>query len=485
MILEIINELWQNKKVRYAFLFVLVLVLAVYIFSILFKTTFTQHYVTKTELDNSKSYSYLDGSKILAYNGLTFYKVDLASENKISTLSGGQKLPTPEAIFWAGEKGALMTFKSSFTYTLVEEELKKVGKKVDLETRNYVWYFDFASSKLSLVSERNIYSKVAAFSKKDNGFYLATEGSKGDSKNTPILFYDLSTAKTVVEETGYGEVLRMFVCKEEGGVCIVSRDKNSLGKQVVQRIDRNGQKNTVYEVDGQVFGSSNPNYLLVAKTPPDDIEKKKNERDEGGVFQGAATLVNLSTSKETGLNFETEGSSLIGNIPSEGNFYVIDTMLASTKGKKDIETATYTSGRINDKSIKIGVNNLLAADSSNWVEGVINVPSYGENGLTLLVDYNGFSIVVSPDKGISPIPLSKTEDIKKLVGNCIKSSGLSDYQFFEDSKTFRILAIESPAWRQQINSFTDCINSSGDSAMYGYNYQISLRDARNGRLISD
>lgn len=484
MILEILSELWQNKKVRYAFFATLLIILLAFVFSLLNRKSYTQHYVTKTNLKQSENFSYLDGSKILAYNGLAFYQIDLSQDNKISTLSDGQKLPTPEKVFWASDKGALMTFKSSFTYTLVEDELAKLGKKLDSVSRNYVWYYDFASGKLSLVSEDPLRAKLAAFSKKENGFYLTVEQSKGDFTKMPVLFYDLNKTVTVTDSIGYGEALNMFICPSDvgGNVCVTSRNEESVGKQIVQRIDRNGQKKTVYETEGQIFESSNPNYLLASK-----VEAKEREEDpvEGDVFQGNATLVNLATNEETDLDFQTTGSSLIGNIPDDGSFYVIDTTLASTKLNKKDGSATYTSGTINDKSVKFGSNTLLSADSTTWEGGVINLFSYGDSGRTLVADFDGSSVVVSPDQGINPIPIVGTEDVKKLVGNCVKTAGLSDFQYFEDSSTFRLLLVESPTWHQQLNGFTDCVNSPSSKAMYGFNYQISLRDSSNGRLISD
>ncbi len=41
---------------------------------------------------STTSFSYISGSELYAYNGLSFYKINLAESNNITVLSSGQKL---------------------------------------------------------------------------------------------------------------------------------------------------------------------------------------------------------------------------------------------------------------------------------------------------------------------------------------------------------------------------------------------------------
>src|SRR4030095_11853492 len=171
MIPELIQQLRDSGKLKWVALAAVLIPVFIIVAILLSKQAFTEHSVVETTLNADRNFSYLSGTNMYAYNGAAFYKIALDSNNAVSILYSGTKLPTPGAIYWANERGALLNFKESFTLTRVEQELHATNIGVSESQQDDTWYLDFSSGSLQRVNDLPVEPNLVVYSEKDKGFY--------------------------------------------------------------------------------------------------------------------------------------------------------------------------------------------------------------------------------------------------------------------------------------------------------------------------
>ncbi len=155
---------------KWAVVAVAILLLTVLAITLWPRTEYREYKLDKTALKATQHFAQLDGSDLYSFNGLGFYKTDTRS-GEVSMLRGGLRLPEPDRIYWADDKGALMTFQHSFSLTAVDNALRAQGLRLNAETEGYSWYVDFATGQLQLASTTKVRADQALYSQAESGFF--------------------------------------------------------------------------------------------------------------------------------------------------------------------------------------------------------------------------------------------------------------------------------------------------------------------------
>ncbi len=221
--------------------------------------------VTSTDLIPAAYFSTIQGNDLYSYNGLAFYKVNLDNSNNVTILRSGLKLPTPASITWAGSNGALLTFKQSFSNTIVSNALRASGLSLDKLTQAYVWYLDFGSGKLTLVNKIPVQSGKPYYDEAAKGIYYVSRTER--IFKLTLHFFNIQTSKDelAVPDLDSAGIESLSKCSPDFKLCFIARDRSNATESSRQlyAIDSNNRKISVYDPKGgRIFATSKPDLYI-------------------------------------------------------------------------------------------------------------------------------------------------------------------------------------------------------------------------------
>lgn len=444
--------------------------------------------VSTTPLNTDRNFSHMTGSDIYSYNGMAFYKINLAKNNEVAVLSEGLKLPTPKNVFWADSRGALVSFDESFILTEVEKALAARGQVVDEITSTYTWYLDFSSSTLSLVSEEPLLTAV--FSARDNGFYYIPdythiETDSYAAPNTPLHFYNINTKadETVSEDLEVVDITHIGNCSDASmKVCIIASDKDNIAKLKLIGINSQNQTVPLIELDeGKLVATNSPDLYVTAT--PSESDKPATSGSADGEREIAFTnmrveLRNIKTKTATSLPFTIDEEDIFPYIVSDKDFYVLSTRVANEN-----QANVFINGAPSTIGIASSTESPLTfSDGKLYNTGIAGIVGYGDNGTSLLDTNSGMQLLFSPSAQSKTVDSLSKKSVEDIVNKCATGAAID---YFDEEKQFRVLFTDNDAFKQTVATFSDCVTKADTRALVGYNFAFGARDPGSGRITTD
>lgn len=498
MIDDIILYFQNNKRARNLVITITALLLA--FLAIVFLVSnkhFKQYSLTNANIKLSDNYGFLEGDNIYSYNGLSFYRVKVNSKDEPEVLSTGLRLPEVDTLHWADNKGAMLTFKSSPYGTVIEDKLKSLNEKLSLNTNKYVWYLDFSTSELSLVSKDPLYLDLAHYSSKLNKLFYIAENTdpeqKGEVSGYPIKAFDISslTSSDVSYPLGLTGLSNLSDCPEgKGNVCIIGRDINNTTEQTVFAVDDSNNKTKLLSSETPILPTNRSDIYITVKKDP----KKSSSKDEIDAYsqKGEAVAHSLldNSSGPLGFDISTEGFVLTFN--SDNTFYSLDNIFTDQKYGSDKNQVgqpyIYKSGDFNSNKLSQKSKNYIAnIGNEDFKLKIISSSGQNENGVSLLNSYDGKQLVFSNLESFEGTSLeTKSEnEAKNSIKECLSNLTGSSYQYFSDSKKFKVYFNEGDSLNNDIQKFSDCMKIKYPKVQHGYNFYLGTTDPQSGRITSN
>lgn len=476
----------QNKGKSKKQLTWLAIVLGIFalIFILWPRKGFQQYEIKATSLNSSLNFAKLTPENTLYYyNGASFISKNITSGEE-TILSSGSRLPVPDKLFWADSKGALMTFKDSYYYTKVQDELTNMGKKIDKSTKKYTWYLDFSSGRIFLAHVLPLDAESAYYSAKDSKFYFMDSAPVLEEGPNLLAFdtnsFKSSIASSALDITGFKSLEGCPTSLNNSLVCIIALDRGDPKNENLYSINQDSSLTKVFESSGLLLPTSQPEkYLSVLEEPDNKDEEPIGEEAEGGGFHGPAALIDVIDKSTQKLGFEISGAGSAISLGSDGTFYVLDNFISGKVVKKKTPYY-YRSGVLSRDSAKS--KQYDAKMDGNVFESLfINESGYGQDGLTLMNDFDGDQLLFAK-KGSPGLILSDKSKVQIQVESCSKNITSSSVQYFGDTKTFRLYFDNTQQRDTNIARFADCLNKS---SFFGYNISYYITAPGSGKIISD
>jgi len=441
------------------------------------KEKFEQAWLHNTNFTSGQSTLYLNGSTLYSYNGLAFFSVNTQNRT-IRTLSTGYKLPTPDKVYWANDKGALLTFKWSFYDSRIQTELQKRGLPLDPNTtEKYTWYLDFATNKFKLVTTKPVGTDLAYFSAKDNGFYYIVTG------DAPALhFYNIGTLtdSNLVAKLNTTDMTSLSVCGNKK-ICFIARDISVPGNQRLYGVDQNNILVHLYNSRGHLFATNQPNRYV---TLVNSASNQATSEDDTGYSNEPASLYNVADGSTRKLGF-TVSAPISLHFRTDDEFYVFNDSLTTSYNGKDGVPA-YQVGRLKGTlDAKTAILPLLTSDGKPFTGKLITTTSQSGNNQSLIFSTDQGPYLFSFDHTDKNLPTADPISASKTVDSCIKNAGLSDKDYYSDTSLYRIIFNDEPGFEKKITAFSTCLVDASNPPLIGYNYSFLGTDSKSGKIVTD
>lgn len=461
-----------------AALFVLFAIIMIAIF--LLRPHDKEYTLTKTDLKSQQNFGHLSGNDLYSFNGLAFTKTDIQT-NKTTVLSSGQRLPIPSAIYWAGSKGALLNFSSSFAFTPVESALNAMGEQLSYNGNDYTWYLDFSSNKLSLVSKSPLVASLATYSSRDEGFYYVPDIRDQDGTSTSLHFFDIAAVKdkTVAKDLLLTDTTALQPGKNEKSVYIIARDLADTKKKKLYSIDQTGKKTLVTEGD-KIFLTNTPDAFVITKADDTPVASGEEE-DESEVPDEPAYLYKVSDKSLTPLQFTAGAANMQLYIADDSQFFAVKGNSSNADGE-----AVYYSGKINGTSATATAYPYQYDDRTKLAASQITkINGYSDDGHMLVTTLDDQQLLFGNALPDSSVATSKTlQDATKIVDACV-SQGAQSEQYFNATRAFQISLTADGNFTKNIARFSKCIVEKDSAVLLPYSFQFVGLDPVNGRISTD
>lgn len=433
-----------------------------------------------TDLESTRNFNTIQADDMYGYNGMAFYKVNLKDGSNLIVLRSGLKLPQPSNIIWAGPTGAFMTFSGSFSGSQLT---KTIGYLVDESERQYVWYLDFATGSLKLVSKTPMVGNTAYYSSTDKGFYYVTRPSATASNSAvPLLFYSIGSDQNIqiVEDLAIDTLQEFTECANNEKVCFIGQEKSTGGNDEHQddklfSISSSNKKSMLLESEGRLFDTNNPDlYISISQTTNNSAN-----------IAAQARLHNLSDKSVKDLGFE--GSlqlSLSATVTPDSNFFTFSNEYVTEKnGKQD--GSSYRAGVIPQEGAgKSELFKLTRIDEQPFISGITNAISNRDGTYTIVTSTEDKQFLFSKEQSVPEFTAQDRQTVEAAVKSCL-ASGALNYQYFDTGRQFRIELTYDENFNRNIGQVSNCLIQKGGSVIIGYNYSFVGVDPTNGRLSTD
>lgn len=484
------------KFIKWAAIIIPIVLIVLAIIYFATRPSYVEFNVSTTDLESRNDFGYVHGTDLYAYNGMVFYKQNVTNGD-ITVLSEGQRLPKPEDVYWANDKGALMKFSGSYALTAVEDHFNVPEDTILLpqDVENYTWYYDFATGDLNYVTRASVIPETAYYSEQDGGMYFIGNDGVGPTTQTPLYFYDTNSQKLTQMsfDLNVTDMTHVGACPSEmKGVCFTARDNDDTSKKRVYNVTRDSEKkNVLFESDGQLFPTNNPNYYLTAS-----YAQEEEAHSHGGSYDGPAgdvsdadasdetpvVLHNLTDDSSRTLDFTTGLAEPSFYFLGEDKFYVLHSNTADAK-----EKTIYRSGELTGDGSR-SEEFTLTSDGKPY-EGVVNtINSQGSDGITLATNLEDRQILFTQTgegmKTINVAAMPDAETAKRVVEGCMQREG-DKVDYYEDTEQFVLLTLADNNFQQRYAQYAQCIADENPKVFYGYRFQLAGYDPGNGRVSTD
>lgn len=435
--------------------------------------------LTSTQLHANQNFGRLDGNNLYAYNGLAFYATDVTT-GAVSVLNGGQRLPAVSDLYWAGSKGAFLDFSNSFSLTAVDQKLKALNLILNDNTKNYLWYFDFASGNLTPVSTRPIQSGAASFDKNTGTFYYV---SSPDGSTSALYAFNINSSanKTLVSNLKMSSVSSVTPCDAADGVCVIGNLFDNPDSQHLFGVGQDGSMNDLYDSKGALYATNNGHVFVAMPREQKKPSPTSSEDVEYGPTD--AFFYDTSTKKSSPLGIQLTGPEISTDLTDDGNFFMFDSSLnAADKDNNTRQSTNFIGGTYVNGKASVTQKSLSFASGAAY-NGYIT----GFNGIShdaaLMTALDNRQFLFSTNKYALP-DAQKPQDVQNIIAAC--QPGMPHKaQYFTENTTFRVFIMDDGNFANHVQDFSRCMLTGHTASLIGYNFEFSGVDPVNDRITTD
>lgn len=417
------------------------------------------------------SFAELVEEDIYSYNQIAFTKTNIASgETKV--LNSGSRLPGVDTLFWGSDTGAIITFsETGLTKSILTDELAARGLEVDDRTIEFVWYFDFKASKLSLVSEQPLLSDTVHFSPQENAFYLNVQRTRIANEEflppTILKFTPDTGNKETVKTLEAGEIVTTIDhCYDSTTTCYIA---NKDLKTAIVRVNDNTP--VVLTKEYELIQPTHDPSVFIGY-----IQSEANGTDTADETVGTSELIliNLLDKSEEAVPITvTTGSQPVVNM-SDGSFFVFTSSLES-----DSQTYHKIGKRL------IGGYTAIEDELTGVDEQIAPVrTSYGKDGASLVQDVEGGIYLITPRDSAVKLAKENQQSLQDIYRNCIDDS-VSVFEHYPDSKRVQVGIVFDQNFVVNQKKLADCIATTNPEVMIGQDFTIIGTNPLTGRYATN
>lgn len=429
---------------------------------------------------SASSYSAIQGDAVYSYSGMSFYKQDIQSGKDITVLNNGLRLPTIQKLYWGGDSGALLTFSDGgYIGSIVEQELSARNLEWNEDTDAYLWYLDFETSKLSLVSTFSPISEHVYYSAKTQSFYYVRDNGylpESDALNgTPLATYSVESLRETVLYDEPSNISTRFVgiCPNEE-ICFTQVGDEG---EALYTLRASKKVRLTTETFDTIIPTGNPAVFIGTKH--DDVSEEATGED--GILAATSYYIDLASKKtyKTGAVLKAT-KSLLANTSSDDSFYIVEPSPGSTGDVK-----YFTGGKNILGSFKAKQATFKDSEASEQTSRSIVGPiSQNSNGLTMFSDVNGATYLVTPEGYSFDIRAQDKNEVTQALKVCFDRY-VKDYDYSDELKQFKIGVTYDQSFQQTIKNFALCTSKTNPSSIVGYSFVFIGLSTSDGRYVTD
>jgi len=437
--------------------------------------------LTKTPFITENFTSFSNGT-LYNYNGAAFYSVNPKDPNDIRVLSTGLRLPAVERLYWADDKGALIVFSDTQTDgSLVEKELASRGKVFDSTTTRYIWYLDFKTNSLHLVSDVSIDSDNAYYSPSKQSFYFSTlpfhqtHGEDEEDHGPTLWIYSTvkRERKESVADIGSGIVRYIGPCPN-GEACVIQDEQS--GKQTLWAIV-SGKKKVIANTYNSVSSTGDPSIFLGEKN-----EKVGTAGDaEDTELQADLFVLNVQKNEEktTAVRVGVGVSPTASSYDNGKKLVLYDDSLLTNNKSTFRNIAPDIFGTLHSKQ---ETYNLTKRDSLS--EDITGVLSRSTEGVTVVGGSKGGVYLHSPSSYNYTSETYDEKTLKTVLKSCIDKY-TKYYEYAPEIRQATVGVVFDDNFASTIKKFSSCIASTDKKAFVGQNYIFIGLSPIDGRFVTN
>lgn len=452
------------------------------VFILLISPPYKSYSIYKTPHLTS-NFATIQGQSIYGYSGLSFYKSSINNPSEVTVLSSGFQLPVPKTLHWAGDEGVVLTFtEQGVTGSYLETELNSRGIKVDNQSLEFVWYFDFKSRTLRLIDEAGFASPAYYYSPTKHGFYYIKYGKpvleSHGYENAALTFYSTKSfsSQTVSEAVGNEEATTYIgLCKNAETVCLI---KDLNGKYSLYAVE-NGKQEKIGRTYDHLVATASPTVFI--GSVHENTESSEIAEDEllltSYYFVNAATGKDVKVSKNRLAN-----NSFIANSDDSGNFYIFE----PTPEDPD-DHISYLTGAINilktPNTKQVRFDNLANQNHTTSSIAAIDPVSMNSSGFMLFRDVDS-TYLIAPQGHKYTSSKQSSQKVEGSLQPCLKKyTQYHDYS--EELSQFKVGVVYDANYRNNIESFSKCITATNPGSQVGYDFIFVGLSPFDGRFVTN
>lgn len=471
----------QRKMLRNVIAGVVVVIVCIVIFLIMTTPNYKNFKLVKTPFSTG-SFSAIRGDSVYSYSGISFYKQNVHSADAVTVLESGLRLPTVSQLFWGGDNGVLLTFTSGgYIGSALDKELSSRNLSWDNETKDYLWYLDFKTSKLQLVSQYSLVSQTAHYSTSTESFYFVrNNGYLPDSDapdGLPLISYSTKThtETELLHNVGSASVQYVGPCKTEDDICFSIKE----GDTEVLYLARSAKKEKLINDAFNVLSpTDNPAVYIGIRY--DEISK--NNDNDGAILQATPYYISLDTGVTTKTNVKVGATeSILANSVGSDDFYLMEpTSLYSSAGLSYVVGGKDLLGSLKTKRQSMSTQP-NAEQTSNSIVGPI---SRSTDGISMFGDIEDNMYLVVPKDFTYSIKQQDDSAIEQKLKPCLKKY-TTHHDYTTELKQFKISISYDENFQQRIKDFASCIDKTDPAAYTGHEFVIVGVEPTSGRFVTD
>lgn len=422
----------------------------------------------------------IQGDHIYGYSGASFYKADIDTQNEVTILSSGLRLPTIESSHWIGDEGIVLTFTDGGVIrSAVEEALTARGERWGDITRSYAWFLDFKTNQLHLVNQYGIIGDSVSYSNERQGFYYVgysdTISEEEQEDAAPLQLFSLQDKTSQIIEKDIAAPFSLsYISKcPENSRYIVCTIESEDDKYAIYGIG-NGIKTKLTDQEfSAIFSTANPSIYI--GTINESSPETSQEDDELAAVPYRIDIDSIQTTK---LNTTVNASrSLLANTAARDTLYVFEPAVGD-----DTDEIEYLSGAKN--LLGYYRSQIKAAKTESESKSILGPYSRGSGGQSIYHDVEGNTYLITPSsQSYSPETLPE-DQVETQLTECFRRH-TKGYKYTPELKQFKINIAYDSNFKKSIVDFSECAIEVSPMTMYGYSYLFLGISVTDGRFVTD